>query len=176
VVIRRPGDRPQAAVAAIEPGQTTRLVAQLQADTPRDRAERALAAARAAANPEQRWTALAALGQPLGTTRLLLIEGDEARLCDLKRRRASAAIDLSAADHLQRVARLAAPAKTPVATAALAGPDPRPELPPTTDSASPPFYRRWWFWTAMGVVAAGAGVITYVAVTRDGDPTLVCCQ
>ncbi|AKT42823.1 PEGA domain-containing protein [Chondromyces crocatus] len=33
----------------------------------------------------------------------------------------------------------------------------------------PPIYAKWWFWTAVGVVAAGA-VVTYVAVTTESAP------
>ena len=36
---------------------------------------------------------------------------------------------------------------------------------PTT-SAKPPFYSHWWFWTAAGVVAAGAGVGIYAATAN----------
>jgi len=111
----------------------------------------------------------------VGAKRLLVVEGDQARLYDLQQRKVSDGIYISRADRLQRAAQLAAPApRNRVAPAALAAPDPPPE--PVADDISPPFYRRWWFWTAVGALAAGAGVITYVAVTRDGDPTLVCCQ
>jgi hypothetical protein len=34
-------------------------------------------------------------------------------------------------------------------------------------AASRPFYKRWWFWTAVGVVVAGAA-ITAVAVASGG--------
>ncbi|EYF08807.1 PEGA domain-containing protein [Chondromyces apiculatus] len=33
----------------------------------------------------------------------------------------------------------------------------------------PPLYARWWFWTAVGVVAAGT-VVTYVVTTTEGPP------
>jgi len=31
----------------------------------------------------------------------------------------------------------------------------------------PPFYKRWWFWTAVGVVAVGATVGTVIALQPD---------
>lgn len=34
----------------------------------------------------------------------------------------------------------------------------------------PPFYAKWWFWTAVGVAAAGAAV-TYIVVTTERSPT-----
>ena len=34
------------------------------------------------------------------------------------------------------------------------------------------FYQKWWFWTAVGAAAVGAGAITYAA-TRPGDEGLV---
>ena len=39
---------------------------------------------------------------------------------------------------------------------------------PPTASESHPVYTRWWFWTAIGVVAAGA-VITAIAVSSSGS-------
>lgn len=36
-------------------------------------------------------------------------------------------------------------------------------------SGGKPFFKRWWFWTVVGVVAAGAGVTTAVLLSRD-DP------
>ena len=44
---------------------------------------------------------------------------------------------------------------------------PPPAAPPPAAAPAPPppanhpFYTRWWFWTGVGVVAAGAGVTTY---------------
>ena len=40
--------------------------------------------------------------------------------------------------------------------------------PPPTDSEAHPIYTRWWFWTAVGVVAAGAA-ITVIAVSSGGS-------
>ncbi len=40
--------------------------------------------------------------------------------------------------------------------------------PPPNDSGAHPIYTRWWFWTAIGVVAAGA-VITAVALSSGGS-------
>ncbi|HEX3476701.1 MAG TPA: tetratricopeptide repeat protein [Kofleriaceae bacterium] len=50
-------------------------------------------------------------------------------------------------------------------------PAPAPGPPPAaaiTAPSSPPIYTRWWFWTSIGVVAAGAGVATY-ELTRPGS-------
>lgn len=37
---------------------------------------------------------------------------------------------------------------------------------------SPPFYKRWWFWTAVGVVVTGAAVATTVVMTQPDDPVV----
>jgi len=37
------------------------------------------------------------------------------------------------------------------------------------DAQSPALYERWWFWTAIAVVAAGAAVATYAVVSDHGD-------
>lgn len=39
----------------------------------------------------------------------------------------------------------------------------------STQSASEPFYARWWFWTAATVVAAGAGFGIYAATTGSSS-------
>jgi hypothetical protein len=41
---------------------------------------------------------------------------------------------------------------------------------PAQADQTPPIYKRWWFWTGLGVVVAGA-VVTTVLVTRPSDPT-----
>jgi hypothetical protein len=46
--------------------------------------------------------------------------------------------------------------------------------PAATSEASAPIYARWWFWTAVGVVAAGA-VTTAVLLTRDKQTCQVTC-
>jgi hypothetical protein len=51
---------------------------------------------------------------------------------------------------------------------------PPPPVTPTLTSPPPtpaprPLLRRWWFWSAVGVVVAGAAVATYV-LTRPRDP------
>jgi len=38
---------------------------------------------------------------------------------------------------------------------------------PSTPAHPRPFYKRWWFWTAVGVVVAGAAAV--VAATRPGE-------
>jgi tetratricopeptide (TPR) repeat protein len=42
-----------------------------------------------------------------------------------------------------------------------------------SDRESPAVYERWWFWTAIAVVAAGAAVTTYTVVEsqNDSEPT-----
>jgi tetratricopeptide (TPR) repeat protein len=51
-------------------------------------------------------------------------------------------------------------------------PPPAPAPPPAATVTAPPpghpIYTRWWFWTGIGVVAAGAGVATY-ELTRPGS-------
>lgn len=44
-------------------------------------------------------------------------------------------------------------------------PPPRPEE--QTMSSSAPIYEKWWFWTAVGVVAVGAGVGTAIALDSN---------
>jgi hypothetical protein len=39
--------------------------------------------------------------------------------------------------------------------------------PQTPLAESPAFYQRWWFWTAVGVVAVGAGVGIYIAASGN---------
>ncbi len=64
----------------------------------------------------------------------------------------------------------AAPVATP--HPAVAQPvDPRVAQTPTRPPESHPIYTRWWFWTAVGVVAA-AGVTTAVVVARSASPDL----
>lgn len=54
----------------------------------------------------------------------------------------------------------------------------RPQAPPWTArsapprAAAPPLHRRWWFWTTLGVVAAGtaAGITAGVLLTQPGPP------
>jgi hypothetical protein len=58
------------------------------------------------------------------------------------------------------------PAPTPGASATVVSATVVSAAPPSADEAHP-IYTRWWFWTAIGVVAAGA-VITAVAVSSSG--------
>jgi hypothetical protein len=51
------------------------------------------------------------------------------------------------------------------------------QAPPPSESS--PFYTRWWFWTAVGVVVAGGVVAALVlsgGTTKPGCPTGVLCQ
>jgi tetratricopeptide (TPR) repeat protein len=43
--------------------------------------------------------------------------------------------------------------------------------PPAPKQESTPVYKKWWFWTAVGVVAVGGGVGIYAATRSDGPPT-----
>ena len=45
-------------------------------------------------------------------------------------------------------------------------------LPIVVQREPPRWYQKWWFWTAVGAAAVGAGAITYAA-TRPGDEGLV---
>jgi tetratricopeptide (TPR) repeat protein len=53
-------------------------------------------------------------------------------------------------------------------------PPPAPAPPPANTAAAPPpsqpIYTRWWFWTGIGVVAAGAGVATYELTRPASGP------
>ena len=79
-------------------------------------------------------------------------------------------------------ARLAQPARP--RPAAPLKPRPKPELAPTATPISPavtlqrplqktrqrPFYKKWWFWTAVGVVAVGAGSVALALALRSDGP------
>jgi tetratricopeptide (TPR) repeat protein len=47
--------------------------------------------------------------------------------------------------------------------------------PPLAPVASRPFYRRWYFWSALGVVAAAAGIAIYLSSRPPDCPTSVTC-
>jgi hypothetical protein len=47
-----------------------------------------------------------------------------------------------------------------------------PPPPVSAEAASPPFYARWWFWTAIGVVAAGS--VTILLLANQGGVRSVC--
>jgi tetratricopeptide (TPR) repeat protein len=64
----------------------------------------------------------------------------------------------------QEDARRLALDRPPPLTAPTATPTPAPAPAPS----SSPIYARWWFWTGIGVIAAGAGVTTY-ELTRPGS-------
>lgn len=42
--------------------------------------------------------------------------------------------------------------------------------PPKKKSDDRPIYGKWWFWTGLGLVSAGAGVGIYAATRQDGPP------
>ena len=43
--------------------------------------------------------------------------------------------------------------------------------PPKKAEPPKPLYTKWWFWTGVAVVGAGAGVGIYAATRQDGPPT-----
>jgi tetratricopeptide (TPR) repeat protein len=51
----------------------------------------------------------------------------------------------------------------------LVGKKEQPPPPPPPAKSSSPFYTKWWFWTGVAVVGAGAGVGAYEA-TKGGPP------
>jgi tetratricopeptide (TPR) repeat protein len=66
-----------------------------------------------------------------------------------------------------------APAPGPAAALTLAPPTAGAAMSPATVPAGPdpsPAYRRWWFWTALGVVAAGAVVTSVVLASTSDKP------
>jgi tetratricopeptide (TPR) repeat protein len=71
--------------------------------------------------------------------------------------------DLQTRKDQEDARRLALEPRPPPAPAP--APPARPAPPPPPDR---PIYARWWFWTGIGVVAAGAGVATY-ELTRPGS-------
>ena len=70
-----------------------------------------------------------------------------------------------------------APAAVPpslMAPASLREPSPPPVLRvdrPAPDEPSPPLYRRWWFWTAVGVAVLG-GIAVGVALSSGSGSSL----
>lgn len=48
---------------------------------------------------------------------------------------------------------------------------PEPAAPPVEQPPDRPFYARWWFWTGIGVVAAGGGFGVYEATRPHGPPS-----
>jgi tetratricopeptide (TPR) repeat protein len=67
----------------------------------------------------------------------------------------------------QEDARRLALDRPPPPPAPAAAPAPTPAPPPAPPSSGR-IYTRWWFWTGVGVIAAGAGVATY-ELTRPGS-------
>ena len=47
----------------------------------------------------------------------------------------------------------------------------RPPPPPVERPAEHPIYARWWFWTGIGVLAAGGGVVAYEVTRPQGPPS-----
>jgi tetratricopeptide (TPR) repeat protein len=67
----------------------------------------------------------------------------------------------------------APPARSAPAVALAPAPSPSADLAaraPGPVSASPPFYRRWWFWAGVGVVAAGV-VAAALLARKDAGPS-----
>jgi tetratricopeptide (TPR) repeat protein len=46
-----------------------------------------------------------------------------------------------------------------------------PPPPPVERPAERPIYARWWFWTGIGVLAAGGGVVAYEVTRPQGPPS-----
>jgi hypothetical protein len=63
-----------------------------------------------------------------------------------------------------------APPTTTSAVEASLEAKPSPPTEPASDAEAAPFYERWWFWTAVGVVAAGA-ITTAVVLVHDKKST-----
>jgi hypothetical protein len=47
--------------------------------------------------------------------------------------------------------------------------------PPVAPVASRPLYRRWYFWSALGVVAAAAGIAIYLSSRPPDCPPHTTC-
>jgi tetratricopeptide (TPR) repeat protein len=70
---------------------------------------------------------------------------------------------------------LAAPAPAPLPPPQLEAPSPAPEVALVAAPAPPPpppspFYKRWWFWTGVGVIVVSAVVIGVVASSKGPQP------
>jgi hypothetical protein len=50
------------------------------------------------------------------------------------------------------------------------------QSPPPEPEASPPVYKRWWFWTGIGAVVAGAVVTGILLGTRSSTPQSPACD
>jgi len=75
--------------------------------------------------------------------------------------------DLQTRKDQEDARRLALEPRPSVAPAPPPAPPPRPAPAPPPDR---PIYARWWFWTGIGVVAAGAGVATYELTRPSSGP------
>lgn len=56
---------------------------------------------------------------------------------------------------------------SPVSVAEGTDPGAAPVQAPSDDEGSPPIYKRWWFWTGVGVVVVGATVLALMAGSSD---------
>ena len=66
----------------------------------------------------------------------------------------------------------AAPPPPPAAVAAPAAASPGLDLTPREAAPARPVYRRWWFWTAIGVAVVGGAVAAVVATTVPRDASI----
>jgi hypothetical protein len=55
---------------------------------------------------------------------------------------------------------------------------PPPEEPRSTERSEAPIYKKWWFWTAIGVVAAGAvgGALLLGGTSNPSCPKGITCK
>jgi tetratricopeptide (TPR) repeat protein len=61
--------------------------------------------------------------------------------------------------------------REPPKTQDTAKPLPPPPPPPQPETSSSPIYSKWWFWAGVGVIAVGAGVVTYAATRSESAPS-----
>lgn len=60
-----------------------------------------------------------------------------------------------------------APPPAPAPDLTVRGPAPAPAAPAPAAAPAAPFYKRWWFWTVIGVVAAGTATAIVVATRPE---------
>ena len=96
------------------------------------------------------------------------IEGYIREMEELKRQQAAAAQPVAPGPATTTLPLTPAPAADPT----LPTPPLQLTAPPDAPAESPPIYKRWWFWTAVGVAVVG-GTVAVVLATR-GNKDLPC--